>query len=252
MRHSRFGYHELSWYRRVLCWLRSHSGTWQYEANTACTQIRVCEVCGQIETRVRHAWDAGWERAGEIRTCTRCGKTETRGEQKQIDDLCDALNALGVEATISKRPWNVKELLGVIDVIDIPRSPIRCVEVRMLRDYEGVTYWTEYVVPDSRHIPEVSFRSMRVRTFPIFGRVIDVRWKGDDRGTGAIGRLTADLELNAAIVSAGAEIEVGSSPTRGWFITHLSTDAPSAGVFACYEKVARDLSQTKQIVGDTR
>ena len=83
-----------------------------------------------------------------------------------------------------------------------------------------------------------------MRTFPIFGRVIDVRWEGDDRGTKAIECLTADLELKAAIISAEAEINVGSS-SYGWFFKRNSTDAPSIEVFACYEKVARDLIRMK-------
>jgi len=201
-------------------------------------------VCRKVETRVQHAWDAGWHGPGEIHRCARCGTTETWGEQRKIDYLCLALSALGIEATVSQRlSWYGGGLIGILE---IHQSPIRYVEVRLERDYEGVTYWTKYRIPDSRVISIVSIRSVRVRTFPIFGRVIDVRWDGDDGVTGAIEGLTADFELKAAIISAGAEIAVGSSPSDGWFIRHPSTDAPSAGVLACYEKVARDLIRTKQ------
>jgi hypothetical protein len=232
-----------------VCCAHSGSTSEQYKVDTACTQFRVCEVCGQTETRVRHDWDMGWKGVGEIRLCTRCGKTETRGEQRILDNLREALDSLGVEATVSQRLSRYGDLIGVID---IHRSPISCIEVRKTSDYEGVTYWTRYMIPDSRLIVLANFRSVRVRTFPILGRVIDVRWEGDDRGTGAMDRLTADIDLKAAIVSAGAEIAVGSAPSQGWFITYSSTDAPSAGVFACYEKVARNLIQTKQTARDRR
>jgi len=224
---------EFHWYRRAICWFGLHEGIWQYEADSACTQFLDCEVCGSRMIRARHAWDEGWKQGGGIRTCGRCGKTETRGILKLTDDLCRELNARGIEAT------------GFFNLIDIHRSPIRHVEVVEVQLPEGVTYYTAYIIPDSRQIPMVSFRSVRVRSFPIFGRVVDVRWQGDDKGTGAIGRLAADLELKAEIVSAGAEIAVSSSPPGEWIIQHSTLNAPSAGVFSCYEKAAVDLIRAK-------
>ena len=137
MRQSQFGFNKLPWYRRVLCFLRFHSGMWQYEKNTTCIQLRVCVLCGKPQTRVRHAWESEWRGNGELRSCTRCGKTVNRADQTSIDDLRDNLKALGIEAIVSQRRfWNE---VGVIGEIDIQRSPICRVEVLMERDYEGVT-----------------------------------------------------------------------------------------------------------------
>ncbi len=239
---------EFPWYRRTVCWLGLHSGVWQYEGNNSCTQFLYCAVCGGRMIRARHTWDMGWIKGGGIRTCRTCGKTETRGMWKVTDDLCGQLNALGVDATTRR-----SETGGFLPYfVDIHRSPIRYVEVVEVQLSEGVTFYTAYVIPDSRPVPVVTFRSVRERTFPIFGRVVDVRWQGDDKGSGAIGRLTADLELKAAIISAGAEIAVSSIPSRGWMIQHSSLNAPSSEIFSCYEKAAVDLIGAKKMVGGAR
>lgn len=109
-------------------------------------------------------------------------------------------------------------------------------------DNEGWVYAADYGVPDSRILPKIQLRSVRVKNVPVFGRVVGVRWQGDDKGTGVAERLTYDQALKAAIISARVEISLYTVPEHGyWLIPHTSKDAPSAELWNCYEMVARGL-----------
>ena len=251
MRRSGHGYSssQLHWYRPILCWLGLHAGDWKYRLPGSCQQTRVCP-CGHEQERIEHEWDEGWWGGGEVRTCSRCKSTQSRGQAMVLDALCAGLKVLGAEATVVRRRSGKGEQL--IGVIDINRSPIRRVEVQVWEDSEGVAYTSEYLVQDARRLPPAGFSSVRVRTFPIFGRVVDVRWDGDDAGTGARDRLDSDIELKEAIISASAQVTVRTSPWgEHWIIHHPGADVPPAQLWDCYEKVARNLPAKKQRIDDS-
>jgi hypothetical protein len=62
-------------------------------------------------------------------------------------------------------------------------------------DYEGnptVSYHTHYFIPDSHSTLGFGIKSIRVKEFPLFGRVKDVRWVGNDSAPSIIEQLSAD------------------------------------------------------------
>jgi hypothetical protein len=70
-------------------------------------------------------------------------------------------------------------------------------------------------------------------------------------GLGVTNRLSSDLGLKNAIIACNAEITVHTSPVYGcWLITRNSKDAPSAGLWDCYQRVASNLSGTEQKMRD--
>jgi hypothetical protein len=175
--------------------------------------------------------------------CVRCGAEENRGSTRE--DLFQGLRAIGVSAVLAPR-GRPEEGSGQnsIGLIDIYQSSIHWVNVRKWYN-EGTYFATDYGVQDSRTLPRIKMRSVRVRSFPILGTVIDVRWQGDDKGTGAAVRLAADLSLKAAIMFGAAEITVRTSPEFGcWLIPHPTKDAPPPELWRCYELAARRLPET--------
>jgi hypothetical protein len=223
--------------RTLLCRLDFHSGPWYYDAHGNCGQTRACQRCGRLATRLKHVWDGGWRGGGLLRKCLRCSATDLRGT---LGELYHGLEALGVDPTPSPTAYSRTRDGGeMVGLISVRKSPIAWAALLAWRDSEGVTYVTDYGVPTSGRLTQTSFRSVRVRTFPIFGRVTEVRWQGNGVDQGARVRLANDGDLKDAIISASAEVAVRTSPSgECWLITHGSADAPSAEVWKCYEKVA--------------
>ena len=81
--------------------------------------------------------------------------------------LCDELNAMGVQAKVSDDQYKVVDIVGgQIGWINwkIPMS-----------GDEEITI--EYVVPDSRNIPIIVIQPQFIRTIPVIGGIKEIRWK---------------------------------------------------------------------------
>ena len=111
-------------------------------------------------------------------------------------NICAGLQQMGINAQIAAR-GRYEEKIGVgkigggdsLGIIDIPEGLIRWINVRRVRSGGGgpavgtYHYFTDYGVPDPKLGPDwrgKEIRSVRVKTFPLFGKVVELRWKGDD------------------------------------------------------------------------
>jgi len=67
---------------------------------------------------------------------------------------------------------------------------------------------------------KVDLRPKRKRTFPLFGKVIDVEWKGNDFGLGLLSKYRDDSFISATIAKIGKvqSIETHPSIYQGWTI----------------------------------
>ena len=166
-----------------------------------------------------------------------------RGTDTTRDKLCAGLRAMGVGAWMAERGRpEEKTGKGSLGVIDIGQGPIRWVNVREVGDSENTAYMTEYGVPDQRHLPQLQIRSVRVKTFPVFGRVIDVRWKGNDLGLGIAQRLSNDESIRGAIMGTRDEVTVQACSYLGcWLIVRDTEAAPSQEQLGCYQAIAENL-----------
>jgi len=132
-------------------------------------------------------------------------------------------------------------------VLDISGSPIGWVSVKIpLSGDEEIT--VEFGIPDSRRLPQAEIKSKYVNTFPVFGKTINVRWKGDDKGTGIVRRLTSDDTIKTSIMDT-CEVTVQSRPEHGcWLIVQkrwsLNSPLYKAHQWRCYEKIAQILLTT--------
>jgi len=168
-------------------------------------------------------------------------------ENKGREELCASLCAMGVDARIAagdrpEDPW-WGQSLGVINVAG---SPICW--INLIYDYSpegGTFYRTDYGVPDPRHLPiGLKIRLVRARKFPIFGRVEDVQWQGDDQDLGIGLRLRNDHAISSAIMGNGDLSIVASHGC--WLIRHetfFPSHIPSAEQWGCYQAIAERLLQ---------
>jgi len=69
---------------KEFCWTGSypgfHEGEWKYEYPGNCTQIRICEHCGETSRKIKHNWSQWFEESYSVseRICMRCKMTERR------------------------------------------------------------------------------------------------------------------------------------------------------------------------------
>ena len=136
--------------------------------------------------------------------------------------------------------------LGLIDILE---GSIHWVNVRKERVSTGqggwvTSYYTNYGVPDSRlgpNSPKIWLMAVRKKAFPLFGKVVDLRWKGRDFGSGILSRLSDDISLKYPIMR-GHDLIIESQGSAGcWIISTRTGDVPSIELWNCYQAIAQHL-----------
>lgn len=150
-----------------------------------------------------------------------------RLRDKTRDNLTRALNVLGIGATMAERgraeegvnnSWYQRSL-GVIDLQD---GPVRWINA-LKKDgsqYSPPQWWYILFIPDGRSIPSklpVEIKTVQRKTFPLFGRVVDVTWTGEDQGTGLASTLTTEPATKDLANRVGnMEVRSYTELSQGW------------------------------------
>jgi len=146
---------------------------------------------------------------------------------KSRDNLVNTLIKLGINAQMAERgleqekigdEWYTKKL-GIINVQDQPIKWINiCIKPRSKDSPPNWKYI--FIVPDERLVSrkdEIKIKTIRKKSFPIFGKVIDTTWKGND-GSGLAYTLSNDIEIKSLAKSIGdIHLESFFDPIPGWF-----------------------------------
>lgn len=165
---------------------------------------------------------------------------------KTRDNICAALQRMGIDAQMVKRGrYEEGTRTGSLGLIDILEGPIRWVNVRRVSHGQYRTdYYTDYGVPDARlghSSPKLRIHSVRVRSFPLFGRVIDLRWEGTDFHREIISRLSMEYSIKSPIMKSGdVTIEIHGI-RKCWTISTMTSRAPSKELWDCYQTIAQHL-----------
>jgi len=176
------------------------------------------------------------------------------------DDICTSLPKLGVDAQLAPRFRPEEEVWGrggSLGIIHIPEGPIRWIDVRKeinLSDQGSRTYYqTNFAVPDPRLAPDspwIRIKATRVKNFPLFGRVVDLRWKGNDSGLGIVSRLNGDYQLKQPIMYSRDILIISIREYSCWILsTTHRRGLTSIGtryvafeeLWNCYQAIARHL-----------
>ena len=170
---------------------------------------------------------------------------------KTRDRLCADLCNIGVDARMAARGRDEEKVggKGSLGIIHIPEGAIRWINVRKEKYGGGqqgsrTYYYTEYGVPDARlesASPTPYIRSIRKKTFPLFGKVADVLWEGEDYGTGVISRLNSDQQLKEPIMES-RDVTIEAIGDYGcWIMSTQTRDVPSRELWTCYQAIAQHL-----------
>ena len=158
---------------------------------------------------------------------------------KSRDELTwNLTNLTGVNAQMSERErpeekvensWYQRSL-GVIDISDGPIKWISILKRDRSKD-SPPKWWVVMGIPldgDGTVGQKISIKTDRKKNFPLFGKVVDVTWKGDDGASGLINTLSQDTAIKELSKKIGnLEIKSQSEVFQGWTLTTDKRFAPT-------------------------
>ncbi len=169
---------------------------------------------------------------------------------KARDKICNSLQVLGIDAQMAERGRPEEKIGGKdsLGLIDIPEGPISWVNVR--KEYSGgesgsTDYYTDYGVPDPRlgtNFKGAVIFTHRKKKFPLFGKVVDLYWEGNDfSDLGIIDRMNSDISIKHPIMET-RDVEIWPHDDHGcWIISVESKEPPSEELWNCYQTIAKHL-----------
>ena len=148
---------------------------------------------------------------------------------KTRDDLEATLRAAGVNAAMAERGRReegvckslFRRSLGIIDIGGGPVATINVLKIDGSQ-HSPPQWWVALLIPAqlpgaADHPVKVSTR--RKKSFPLFGKVTSVEWRGEDYGSGLIESLDGEHRLADLIRRVGdIEIESHADEFSGWSI----------------------------------
>lgn len=180
---------------------------------------------------------------------------------KTRDELAEHLNRIGIDAVLSARdlPYeNVgnrwwRRSLGVIEITGESIAWINIIKKDRSKD-SPPKWWTLLGIPDHRNIPQsrsVNIKTKRKKSFPLFGKVIDVTWEGESRDLGLTQELSMDHEIKALATELGnIRVQTLHDDFRGWVIEIDRKIAPSKKHWSTLEKIAGICLRTSSVLSD--
>ena len=148
---------------------------------------------------------------------------------KTRDKLAAALQDIGVQAEMAERKRAEEKIedswfqrsLGLIDITDSPVTWINILKKDGSKN-SPPRWWVVFCIQDERPVPDykiVNIRSIRKKSIPVIGKVVDVTWKGKDHGTGLIESLNYDEEVKDMVKRAGnLTIHSYTKEFNGWTV----------------------------------
>jgi len=155
---------------------------------------------------------------------------------KSRDTMAASLETAGIRAEMVDRDLRRPEekirtfqlfgkhpSLGLIDIrTDSPISWINVVRTKSTDKHGPARYRVVFGIPD-QNIPmnhkQLKLKTVRRKTFPLFGKVIDVSWRGEAHTLPLAKTLSEDEEIDRAVADLG-DVTIFTHPKQfqGWTI----------------------------------
>ncbi|MFC2010083.1 hypothetical protein ACFLUL_00690 [Chloroflexota bacterium] len=178
---------------------------------------------------------------------------------KTRDKLAQNLNSLGVTAVLADRgraeekienSWHQRSL----GIIDIPEGLLRWINILKKDGSKNSPprWWVVLCIPDERPIPKhqaVDIKTIRKKTFPLFGKIVDVTWKGNDSGTGLADVLSYDEAVkNLAKKTGNLTIHSYAKEFQGWTLQIDRRFNPTNQDWVTIQKIADYILSSARIL----
>ncbi len=178
---------------------------------------------------------------------------------KTRDKLAQTLKSLGVTAVLAERgrveekvenSWYQRSL----GIIDIPEGLVRWINI-LKKDGSRNSpprWWAVLGIRDERPIPNhhaVDIKTIRKKTFPLFGKVFDVTWKGNDYGTGLVDVLSNDEAVKTLAKKIGnLTLHSYAKEFQGWTLQVDRRFVPTNQDWATIQKIANIILSSPRIL----
>jgi len=160
-----------------------------------------------------------------------------RLRDKSRDTIAESLTTAGIQAEMVDRegalirteekirtfPLLGKTSLGLIDIrTDSPISWINVVRTKSRNQHGPALYRVVFGIPDqsiTMNHKQLKLKTVRKKAFPLFGKVIDVSWRGEAHTSLLAKTLSEDEEIDRAVADLG-DVTIFTHPNKfqGWTI----------------------------------
>ncbi len=177
---------------------------------------------------------------------------------KTRDNLAQNLNSLGIRADLAKRgrmeekienSWYQRSL----GIIDIPEGFVRWINI-LKKDANRNSppqWWVVLCIPDERPLSNhkaVDIKTIRKKTFPLFGKVIDVTWEGNDHHTGLAEVLSNDETVKSLAKRIGnLTLHSYAKEFQGWTLQVDRRFEPTNQDWATIQKIANYILSSARV-----
>jgi hypothetical protein len=213
----------------------------------------------------RKGKDSGWVFVGVILPGIVLGGLIMFGIRKGLfaalrdtsrDTLSGHLNKiLGIKAVMADRGRPEEKIraslfgMGSMGIIDLPDeslvSWINVVRIKR-RDKNGpARYRTVFGIPDDT-IPlqhkQIKIKTIRKKNFPIFGKIVDVYWRGNDSSLGLVEKFSEDQQIDDLAKGLG-NLSIFTHPGKmhGWTFETDRIGLPTMDQWEVIQKIAEFL-----------
>ena len=184
-----------------------------------------------------------------------------RNIQRKRSSFCSHLNAIGIRAHEAQlgRPEELfrdrhEMSIGLIHLQDPHLEWANVVQgnysgrmpgsLLFMRTLEPLYYRIWYGVYDPNlklPNPSLVFRSKRLRSLKLIGRVVDVSWYNELQPV-ELQPLTSDPYVRDHLIQSGVDVEIMAFPDGYWIISNREAGRPpSKRIWECYQAVAQGL-----------
>ena len=177
--------------------------------------------------------EAGLPLQGEIEAVGKPAGIAEVFRDKNRDNLTQALNTLGIQATMLGRGRAEEQIrnknlgilgssLGIVQVTGDQITWVNVVRLSRRSKNSPAYYRAVFGIPDSTLPPEhhpIEIKTVRKKSFPVFGKVIDVHWEARDALAPLIDVFSQDENIINFVKDVG-DIEVHTHPKQflGWTV----------------------------------
>ena len=177
---------------------------------------------------------------------------------KTRDKLLQNLTSIGVTAVLAERgraeekienSWYQRSL----GIIDIPEGSVRWINILKKDGSKNSPprWWAILGMPDERPVPKhqaVDIKTIRKKTFPLFGKIVDVTWKGNDYGTGLADVLFNDESVkNLAKKIGNLVVRSYTKEFQGWTLQVDRRFGPTNQDWVTIQKIANYLLSSPRV-----
>jgi hypothetical protein len=177
---------------------------------------------------------------------------------KTRDKLAQNLNSLGIRAVLAERgraeekvenSWYQRSL----GIIDIPEGLVRWVNILKKDGSKNSPpqWWVILGIPDERPLSNhkaVDIKTIRKRAFPLFGKVVDVTWKGNDHHTGLTEVLSSDEAVKVLAKRIGnLAVHSYAKEFQGWTLQVDRRFEPTSQDWATIQRIANYILSSARV-----